>query len=206
MLDAETALVAQEERVTAPTERARTPLWRRLLALGAALAITGLVIAFRRDLARFSSYGYLGIFVLTLLSNATIILPVPGLVGVFAAGSALNPLLVGLVAGVAEPIGELTGYLAGYAGQAVIENQRLYNRLLKWMRGHNYVAGYLTIFVFALIPNPLFDLAGMAAGALRLPVTGFLVSCWLGKTIKAIVVAYAGAYSIGFIESLLTLP
>ncbi len=180
----------------------KAPRWRRWLALAVALGVTALVIAFRSELRQFSRYGYLGVFLLSLASNATIILPVPGLVSVFAAGSAFNPLLVGLVAGVAEPIGEMTGYLAGYAGRAVIEDQAMYNRIMGWMRRHNYRTGYAVVFVLSLIPNPLFDMAGIAAGALKLPVGGFLLSCWLGKTIKAIAVAFAGAGSVRFLESL----
>jgi len=103
---------------------------------------------------------------------------------------------------VAEPIGELTGYLAGYAGRAVIEDQRTYAKIMGWMQGHHYRTGYAIIFVLSVIPNPLFDMAGIAAGALKLPVGGFLLSCWLGKTLKAIAVAFAGAGSIRLLERL----
>ena len=54
----------------------------------------------------------------------------------------------------------------------------------------------LAILVLATIPNPLFDLAGMASGALRIPVTRFLFFCWIGKTIKMLLFAYAGATSL----------
>ncbi|NLS79620.1 MAG: VTT domain-containing protein [Chloroflexi bacterium] len=178
--------------------------WRRWLALAAALTVMVLVMVFRDKVREFPQYGYLGVFIFSLLSNATIILPVPGLVSVLAAGSAFNPIVVGLVAGIAEPIGELTGYLAGYAGRAVIADHKTYARIMGWMRGHNYLSGYLTIFVLSLIPNPLFDLAGIAAGALKLPVSGFLVSCWLGKTLKAIGIAFLGGWAVPFIERLLS--
>jgi len=196
--------MAQEEARIPKKQTPAVPGWSRWLALALAAAITLSIIAFREQLARFSTYGYLGIFVVSLLGNATIIMPVPSLLSVFAAGSAFNPLFVGLVAGVAEPLGELTGYLAGYAGRAVIEDREMYIRVSKWMRGRSYLSAYLAIFVLAAIPNPLFDLAGVAAGALRLPVAGFLVSCWLGKTLKALLVAFAGAQSIEFIERFLT--
>ncbi len=47
--------------------------------------------------------------------------------------------------------------------------------------------GGLTVFVLSLIPNPFFDLAGIAAGVLRYPVSRFLFFCWLGNTIKTVV-------------------
>jgi len=178
--------------------RAAPKGWVRWLALLSSLAITALVIIYRHELARFAPYGYIGVFIISLLGNATVILPVPSLLGVFAAGTAFNPLLVGLVAGVAEPLGELTGYLAGYGGGAIIENRRLYERVHHWMRSGNFLSGYVTIFVLSAIPNPLFDLAGIAAGAMRMPLRGFLVSCWLGKTLKATVLAFLGAYTVGW--------
>jgi membrane protein YqaA with SNARE-associated domain len=177
--------------------------WVRWLALAGALAITVLIFVYRGQLARFATYGYLGVFVISLIGNATVILPVPSLLGVFVGGSAFNPLYVGLVAGVAEPLGELTGYLAGYAGQGIVGNQKLYARLTKWMSGRHFLTGYLLIFLLSAIPNPLFDIAGIAAGALRMPVGGFLVSCWLGKTLKALAIAFIGASAGGLFQRLL---
>ena len=175
-------------------------LWRFLLkyraaivSLGLSLAITVAVIAFRGKLASLRGYGYAGVFLISLLGNATVVLPVPSLAIVFAGGSVLSPLLVGLVAGLGGPIGELTGYLAGYGGGAVLpEGERTAQ-----MRGFMERRGILTIFVLSAIPNPLFDLAGMTAGILRFPVHKFLIACWLGKTLKALLIAYLGSLSLG---------
>ena len=60
--------------------------------------------------------------------------------------------------------------------------------------------GFLTLFVLSAIPNPLFDLAGISAGVLHYPVARFLLACWLGKTIKALALAYLGSVSVGLIE------
>jgi uncharacterized membrane protein YdjX (TVP38/TMEM64 family) len=179
-----------------PTVRPVSPVlaaWRKyrahLLALLLSLCITAGVLAFRRQLANLGGYGYLGVFLIAVLGNATVIVPVPSLAATFAAGTFLNPLLVGLVAGLGEPLGELTGYLAGYGGSAVIEDRERAERLRRWMERR----GFLTIMVLAAVPNPLFDLAGITAGMLRFPVTKFLLACWLGKTLKALVVAYVGS-------------
>ena len=166
-----------------------------LLVLGISIAI----FAFRDRFVDLAAVGYAGIFVVSLLGNATIILPAPSLALVFAMGSALAWPLVGLVAGAGEAIGELTGYLAGMGGRAIIEDEKTYGRLVSWMERR----GGITIFVLSAIPNPFFDLAGIAAGTLRYPVWRFLLFCWLGKTLKTVVVAWAGAQSIGLIESLL---
>ncbi|RLJ00458.1 MAG: hypothetical protein DRP08_06545, partial [Candidatus Aenigmatarchaeota archaeon] len=87
---------------------------------------------------------------------------------------------------------ELTGYMAGYSGQTWVENNPHYDRLTRWMQRY----GALTIFVLALTPNLVFDLGGVAAGALRFPLWKFLVSCTAGKTIKNIISALIGYYGI----------
>lgn len=138
---------------------------------------------------KLESYGYLGIFLISILANATVIIPAPGLVIVFAMGAKFSPILVGLAAGAGATLGELSGYLAGFSGQAVIENQRYYDRMVIWMERN----GPLTIAILAFIPNPLFDLAGMIAGALRMPVLRFLFFAFMGKFPKMLLFAYAGA-------------
>lgn len=171
----------------------------RVVALAFSIAITVLIIAFREQLVALRGYGYLGVFLISMLGNATVILPVPSLAIVFAGGGVLNPLLVGLVAGVGEPIGELTAYLAGYAGNAVIEDSERFARVQDWMERH----GFITLMVLSAIPNPVFDMAGIAAGMLRFPVPRFLLACWIGKTIKSVAIAYLGLLSVGWLERLL---
>lgn len=165
----------------------------QLLALSISVAITVLVVHFADSLRQLAGLGYLGVFAVAVLSNATVILPVPGIAVVFASGGVFNPLLVALIAGVGEPLGELSGYLAGYAGSAVIENRELFVRVRGFMEKH----GFLTLFVLSAVPNPLFDLAGITAGMLHVPVSRFLLACWLGKTVKSLAVAYLGNLSLG---------
>lgn len=168
----------------------------RVLVILAVLGISVAIFAFRDQLVQLAALGYVGVFLVSLLGNATIILPAPSLFIVFTAGGVLNPLLVGLVAGVGEALGELTGYAAGFAGRAVIEDYGTYQRLVGWMERR----GGITVFVLSAIPNPFFDLAGIAAGTLKYPVWRFLLFCWLGKTFKTMLVAFAGAYSLTLIE------
>lgn len=134
-------------------------------------------------------YGYPGMFLLALIGNATVILPAPWLLLVFTMGAVLHPIGISLTAGTGATIGELSGYLAGLSGQIVVERVDLYERFTRWMERF----GRLTILVLAFIPNPFFDVAGIAAGALRMPIQQFLIWCWIGKTLKMLVLAYAGA-------------
>ena len=180
---------------TGPSNLRQTSL--RILALVAAMLITiGLYLTIGLEqIRRFQQYGYFGIFLISLIGNATIALPIPSLFFTFMGGSAFNWVIVGLVAGAGEALGESTGYLAGYGGSAIIENQKLYRRMQGWMEKY----GGLTIFVLSVIPNPVIDLAGIAAGASRFGYFKFLFFCWSGKTIKTLIFAAAGAYSINWL-------
>jgi uncharacterized membrane protein YdjX (TVP38/TMEM64 family) len=89
-------------------------------------------------------------------------------------------------------LGELTGYLAGFSGQGIAGNLSIYQRLTEWMTRY----GGWVVLVLAFIPNPFFDLAGAAAGTLRMPLGKFLIWLWIGKTLKMLVFALAGANSI----------
>ena len=171
----------------------------RALVLLAVIGISVYIFEIRDQAAKFAAYGYPGIFLISILANGTILIPAPGIAFVFAMGGVFNPLIVGLVAGAGAAIGELSGYMAGFSGQPVAEKTKIYQRIQNWMRRY----GMLTIFVLAVIPNPFFDLAGMSAGALKMPLYKFLIACLPGKIIKMWVFAYAGAYSISWLFNIM---
>ena len=97
-------------------------------------------------------------------------------------------------------MGELSGYLAGFSGQAVVENFATYERVRKWMETHANLSNFL-ILGLAFIPNPLFDLAGISAGTMKIPVGRFLFFCGIGKILKMLIFAYAGASSLKWLLS-----
>ncbi len=171
----------------------------RVLILLAVIAISVYIFTIRDQAQKFAAYGYPGIFLISLLANATLILPAPGVAIVFAMGSVFNPFLVGIVAGAGSAVGEISGYMAGFSGQVLAERTKVYVRIEHWMEHY----GMLTIFLLAAVPNPFFDLGGMAAGALKMPLHKFLISCLLGKIIKMWAFAYAGAYSINWLFNLM---
>ena len=155
----------------------------------AAILLSNPVVFLRHAIGE---WGYLGIFLIMLVNNATVLFPVPGLLAVFAAGGAYNFLLVGIAGGLGAALGELTGYLFGYGGLAFVEEEKhpLYRKTEAWMRKN----GFITILFLAAIPNPLFDIAGIAAGSLKYPWWKFLAACAIGAIIKATILAYLGYY------------
>ena len=175
----------------------------RALVLLAVIGITVFVYFIRDRVETLQRYGYPGIFVINVIGSATIILPAPALAIVFvmytlttsAGARVFNPLWIGVVAGLGATLGELSGYGAGFSGQAIAEKTKLYQRLYGWTRRY----GMIAILLLAIQPLPIFDLAGMAAGVLKMPIPKFITATLIGKLIKMWIVAYAGAYSIGWI-------
>ena len=167
----------------------------RVLALAAVVGVSVVVFSIRDRVEEFAAFGYPGIFLVALLANATVLLPAPGVAVVFAMGGIFNPVFVGLAAGSGGALGELSGYLAGYSGQAVVERMDVYARIEPWIRKY----GGWAILVLSAIPNPFFDIAGVAAGIAKMPMVRFLFFCWIGQIIKMTLFALAGAYSVTWI-------
>jgi uncharacterized membrane protein YdjX (TVP38/TMEM64 family) len=165
----------------------------RILALVFVVGISIFVYIIRDKAEQLQGYGYLGIFLVAFLAYATVLLPAPGIAVVFTWGSVFHPAGIALAAGAGAALGELSGYLAGFSGQAVMEKATIYQRLTVFMQSK----GGLAVLLLAAIPNPFFDLAGAAAGALKMPLRKFLFWCWIGETIKMLFFAYAGASSLG---------
>jgi len=164
-----------------------------LLLILSSLVIITLVMYFLSGvLGDVEAYGYLGIFLISLVASAVIVIPIPAIVVVFGMGAVLNPWLVGLMVGLAEPIGELPAYMAGYSGRLAFENSRFYGRLAKWMKQRIP----LVLFLLSAVPNWFFDLAAAGSGALRYPLWKFLLVVFLGKLVKGWIVAFAGYWTL----------
>jgi len=150
---------------------------------------------------KFASTAYLVVFGISLAFNAAILVPVFLHVSIMmAAAQYWNPVLVALAASVGGVLGELTAYYAGYLGKRIaqLENIPGYQRLVGWMNKH----GPWGIFLISVQPILPVDIAGLLAGASKLPVWKFLVPCWAAKFIKYLVACYLGPA----LWSLLPLP
>ncbi len=190
---------AQRMSVTGHDRQAevkRARLRNRIIPLLALLLVIAIMVGiyyFYRNypdrVAQLKDYGYLGAFLISLILNATVILPAGNILVLAVLGATLpSATLVGLAGSTGAAIGELTGYMVGYSGQAIVQRREAYARVERWVKKW----GVMTIFFLSVVPF-FFDLAGIAAGIVRFPVWKFLIACWLGRTILYIVVALAGA-------------
>jgi membrane protein YqaA with SNARE-associated domain len=174
----------------------------------------GLYFLLQYILARFDITGerlattaYLVVFVTTLVSNASILIPVPLFVGIMITAAGLmaevspwGPVLIALTASSAGALGEISGYYAGYLGKKIIITEATpgYEKLVGWMKRH----GMLAIFLLSLQPILPFDIAGLISGAARIPLWKFVLPCWAGKFPKYLLGCYFGATFLSLLPPL----
>ena len=182
-----------------PRTSRRTQILLLILAIGISLTIVWFTYQYQHELRHLGNYGYLGLFFISILGNATLILPAPVFVMACAAGLIYGPIGVGLVAGIGSAIGELTGYMAGAGGKALIPQGRVYEQLHHFMQRH----GMLAIFLLAAIPNPIFDVGGIIAGALQMKGWKFLLAAALGKSIRLGLTAWACQSGLPLLQQLI---
>ena len=161
-------------------------------AFAASVGITVAIFLMRDQISGLAVYGYAGVLLTTTLSNATVFVPAPTAAVLFAVDGGLHPILVGLSAGIGATIGEMVGYLAGVGGRAVMQDRPIYQRIHNWMVKY----GIAVIFLLALIPNPVFDVGGVLAGAMRVPARKFAAATALGKSLRFIIIATSAAWFV----------
>lgn len=180
--------MACSNAMSKPLARRHTCL--RVLGIVFVIALSLGVLFAQETLRRWAPYGYLGVFFITLMANASVILPMPGLVLPFAMGAVLHPFWVAMAAAAGATLGELSGYLLGFSGQAFVEDYQLYQTLKALMVRY----GPWVLFLTALLPLPLFDFVGILAGATRWPLHRFLFWVFLGKATKMLIITYFGGW------------
>jgi uncharacterized membrane protein YdjX (TVP38/TMEM64 family) len=155
-------------------------------------------LAMRFNIQHYAATAYLIVFVVTLVSCAGLFVPVyihvalmVAVAKIVAQVSPWGPVLVAVAATTGGTLGEITGYYTGYLGKRIaqVENLPGYQRLVGWMTRH----GMLAIYVMSLQPILPFDIAGLVAGAARMPLWKFLLPCWGGRFPKYLVACLVGS-------------
>jgi membrane protein DedA with SNARE-associated domain len=151
-------------------------------------------------------YGYVGIFLISLLGATSIFIPIPSTVVIFILGGlriggnwAFDPLLIAVFAGTGAAIGELTGYLVGLGGRKFIGEK--YKRKMDILMMLFKRFGAVIIFIFALTPLPD-DLLFIPLGVMRYSVLKAFIPALLGKFFSNLIIAYAGRLSLQVINDI----
>ncbi len=161
-----------------------------MIAIGIMFGIVYLYLQNPNIFKELRAFGYLGAFLISIILNATIILPVSNMAVIMTLGATLpTPAFVGLLGGLGAAIGEMTGYVAGRSGRRLLTKSGVYLRIETWVKRW----GWIAVFFMSIFPF-VFDIVGIIAGALRMPLWKFFVACWLGRTISYTFMAYLASW------------
>jgi membrane protein YqaA with SNARE-associated domain len=169
-----------------------------LIAFVIAFVIVGTVL-WLTDSLNLENLGYSGVWIVSFIAAGSIILPIPGPAAVCVAAApdlGLNPLFIGVISASAEALGEMTGYIAGLSGRSLLERNKYYPKMHSMVKKR----GGIILFLGAIIPNPLFDVIGIAAGSIGYPIKRFLAVVFVAKAIKSTGIAYACFWGIDWIQ------
>ncbi len=163
-----------------------------ILSICVTVALCVLIVQHREIVGGMAHWGYAGCFLISMLASGTMVLPGMGAVITFTLGGVLNPLLVGVTAGLGEATGAVGAYLTGYGGRGFLSTDPLPERLSGFMDRH----GSKAMFIMAAIINPLYYPFAVWMGVLRVHMSKFFLFTLLGRTFKNVVLAYMGYFGI----------
>lgn len=146
----------------------------------------------------FTNFGLIGLFIASILANATIIFPIVIEFVVVGAGAA-SPniyfaILIGVVCGIGAAIGEMSSYVLGLMGNKYLEKtkpediakvERITQRLKE--------KGMIIIILGAFTPFP-FDLIGIAAGLVKYDFKRFFIGAVIGKVPRYLIASLTGFF------------
>jgi membrane protein YqaA with SNARE-associated domain len=184
--------------------RRRRP-WKDYVMAGISLLITAalciFVALYWEDFTNFAKYGYVGVLVISFLAGITLFVPVPSVLVVFTLGAVLNPVLIGLIAGLGEAMGSMMVYVTGLTGARPMHalDSNVMKKFQIWMK----TRGAISVFAMSAIFNPLFYPFTALAGMMHFGWWRFFLLCLAGKAVKNTLVAGAGFYGVKALITLL---
>jgi membrane protein YqaA with SNARE-associated domain len=153
--------------------------------------------------------GYEGAFIISIIGNATILVPFPYIGVAFILGGLreeatmtfiFDPWLIGLISGIGAMLGEMTGYLIGYGGGKLIDETQT-NAFKNYVESHPKATPFVVWFLAATpIPD---DVLLVPLGAARYSWWKIVLAQLLGKTMFLMGIAWSGRIGLDFVDSLI---
>ena len=143
------------------------------------------------DYNALTSFAYIGAFLVCFLANALVAVPIPYIPIIAHIGAtADNAAIVVALAALGSVLGESVAFFIGRAEQGLVSEHPLYRRLhriaeRKWLAG-------LLLFALAAPLNPLFDVAGLAAGAIGMRYRVFFVAVFAARILRIALIVWLG--------------
>jgi len=150
-------------------------------------------------LSLIQNYGYIGVFLVEAVGNATVIFPIPSILVTAVASTILDPWILTIISAVGATIGESTGYLLGLGGRRLLESRLELKLAEDFYRRY----GIWSIAFFAATPLP-FDIIGILCGALKIKLRTFFSMTLAGKTVMKAIVIFGGKHTIDVMTLFLT--
>lgn len=176
-----------------PLERPRWRMWLRPLLVGLAVAAANVAVFLLLPpelLEGLGSLGYVGAFASAAFANATVLVPVPYYPLLIRLAQTFDPWGVAMAAAAGSVVGELVAYYVGRSGRQAVAETRFY-RWVQRQLSHPWRAP-VALFALSAPPTPLFDVAGLLAGALGIPLGVYIVSTLLGRIVRMALVVFVG--------------
>lgn len=144
------------------------------------------------DYGALASFAYAGAFLVCFVANAVVAIPIPYIPIIAHMGATADSaaVVVGLGA-LGSVLGESVAFLVGRAEQGLVSEHPLYKRLHR-LAARKWLAG-LVLFGLAVPLNPLFDVAGLAAGAMGMRYRVFFVAVLAARMVRLALIVWLGA-------------
>jgi membrane protein DedA with SNARE-associated domain len=146
------------------------------------------------------SYGYVGVFLISLIGGLSIFFPIPDSVVVFTISGlkvgdawAFDIFWIVLAAGFGSAVGEFSGYLLGLGSRKTLNKK--FKKKMDLLQKVFDKFGSLAIFVFALTPLPD-DLIFIPLGAMHYSLLKAFIPALIGKLGLNLIVALSGRFFI----------
>lgn len=134
------------------------------------------------------SSAYVGSFMLALITNATVAVPIPYNPIVFQLmQSSQFPWIIAITTAAGATLGETLGYLAGRAGSGIFTGTR-FGRWVADQVAHP-VRAWIVLFAVSAPPFPAFDIAGLAAGSVGVRAWIFYSAVFTGRLLRFLLFA-----------------
>ena len=139
------------------------------------------------------SYGYFGIFILTIIAGSIIPFGSPIIVAI-AAGFGLDILTLALISATGYTLGVLTSYIpAWFFGERYVKKkigEELFNEYVEsWNKN-----GYKLCVLFSIIPGFPIDLLALVCGCFHTKSIFFIPICWFTLLIQFCICGYIGSF------------
>lgn len=143
------------------------------------------------DYQALASFAYIGAFLICLLANALVAIPIPYVPIIAHLGaSAADPAIVVVLGALGSVLGESVAFLIGRAEQGLVSEHPIYRRLHR-LAERRFLAGVL-LFAMAAPLNPLFDVAGIAAGAIGMRYRVFFIAVFAARVLRLALIVWLG--------------